>query len=162
MLDPHWVTGFTDGEGCFVLGVYLRNSGKRARHYNTVTPAFSVTQRADGAGVLVELEEFFGVGTAEPRSASPTAGSPMLHFVVRRREELPAIIKHFDAYPLQTRKQQDFLVWREGVLIVLDAHARGPSPSGTPRGRRIFTDQEWRRLHKLHRNLQAGRRFKQP
>lgn len=51
-LDPNWVTGFVDGEGCFYVG-FSANSA-----FNTgieVRPSFSIGQGSSSRNVMEDL-----------------------------------------------------------------------------------------------------------
>ena len=42
-IDPHFITGFTDAEGCFAIGIFKKDSSKLGWY---VTPLFQITLRA--------------------------------------------------------------------------------------------------------------------
>src|SRR5437667_421694 len=58
-LDPGWVTGFVDGEGCFHVGINAH--ADMAAGYQ-VLPEFTVVQQAREAQLLHALKAFFGCG----------------------------------------------------------------------------------------------------
>jgi hypothetical protein len=67
-IDPGWIVGFTDGEGCFSVSL-IRND--LAWHGWQIQPTFQVSQHRDHRTVLVELRDFFGCGRV--RTKSPTS-----------------------------------------------------------------------------------------
>lgn len=52
--------------------------------------------------LLVKFKDFFGVG-------SITHNGNSIHYLVRSVSELEIIIKHFDLYPLLSKKYADFI-----------------------------------------------------
>ena len=63
--------------------------------------------------MLEQIKTFFGVGNIYSQSSH-------VLFSVRSLKELPAIINHFDKYPLITQKQADYLLFRE-VFFMIEA-----------------------------------------
>jgi|SRR5947208_3309087 len=109
-LDPWYVTGFFDGEGCFSISIHP-HPGKRSRWY--IGPTVQAYQHRDRRDILERLQAFFGGGKIRPKG--PNSSVVTLSFdgvgVIAER-----ILPHFDRYPLQSRKQQDYLKFREVVL----------------------------------------------
>lgn len=101
-LDPWYVTGFVEGEGCFT---YSR-SGTRLAMYFAVK-----LSRADRR-LLVALQGFFG-GVGVIYDLSKTAS----YYRVCRRVDLDSIVAHFDAYPPRGRKGSSYRIWREMCLL---------------------------------------------
>ena len=62
-LDPQWIVGFVDGEGCFHIGLN-KNSGMSLGIQ--VLPEFSVVQHERDILLLYGLKEFFGCGSVDP------------------------------------------------------------------------------------------------
>jgi hypothetical protein len=89
------VTGFSDAVASFT---YSR-SGKQLALYFAV--------KADPE-LLEQLQEFFG-GIGRIYSAAR-------YFRVSRRDELTRVVSHFDDYPLRSRKQKVFSIWRQMVI----------------------------------------------
>ena len=110
-LDPHWVTGFADGESSFT---YSR-SGRQLGLY------FAVKLTAIERPLLEELQEFFGAGRIYDVAArAPTersgATKSAAYFRVTARDELMRVVQHFDEYPLRSSKKAVYDVWRLMVL----------------------------------------------
>ena len=106
-LEAQWVVGFTDGEGCFHVGM--------ARHAEMtlqvqVLPEFTIVQHERNVHVLHALKEFFGCGVVRVNHGD------RLCWRVRKLEHLlDRILPFFEKHPLKTRKQQDFLIFRDIV-----------------------------------------------
>jgi len=101
-LDPWYVTGFADGSGSFT---YSR-SGRQLAVYFAV--------KANERELLELLQSHFdGIG----RIYDVSRGS---YFRVSRRDDLMRVVDHFDRYPLRTRKQQAYKIWRQMVVTKQD------------------------------------------
>jgi len=114
VLDPQWVVGFVDGEGCFSVSIH-RHPGVRSFGWQ-VNPVFQVSQHRDARGVLDALLPFFGCG----RVRSKGEGSAVMIFAVDRRRDLRThVIPFFARYP-PVVKRRDFAVFAE-ICRRLDA-----------------------------------------
>src|ERR1700721_955437 len=58
-LDPLWIVGFVDGEGCFSISILKKVTAKSGFQ---VFPEFVVTQGAKSLDVLEKLQSFFQCG----------------------------------------------------------------------------------------------------
>ena len=101
-LDPFWITGFVDGEGCFLVSFSVRESRKPPLE---VRPSFSVSQTGKrNCPVLEKLRDSFGCGGIRYSSSDGT-----YKYEVRSLDELLiSIIPHFEKYPLETPKKKDY------------------------------------------------------
>ena len=59
MLDPNWVTGFVDGEGCFSVLIVQKNKLKVGWE---VKPRFQLELHKRDIGVIEDIKNFFAVG----------------------------------------------------------------------------------------------------
>ena len=110
-LAPEWVTGFADGEASFT---YSRSSTQIALY-------FAVKLTAAEEPLLQRLQAFFGGGTiyhVQPRAPRERSGATKTasYFRISRHDELPAVVAHFDRYPLRSTKKQVYELWRMMVL----------------------------------------------
>lgn len=119
-LDPHYVTGFTDGEGAFT---YSRSGSQLALYY-----ALKLTTTDEP--ILREIQTFFGgigkiydVKARAPRADSGATKSAK-YYRVSHREELAVIVDHFDRYPLRTGKRASYEIWR--LMVLLKRNFRQP------------------------------------
>lgn len=101
-----WFAGFVDGEGSFLI---TQSGGGRS----TNAPRFSLTVRADEAGLVATLRETFGGCVNFKRG---TRGSkPLAQWVVVAREDLIHLCDYLDRFPLRAKKARDYAIWREAV-----------------------------------------------
>ena len=68
-LDPLWVVGFVDGEGCFSVSIHQNEFARRTGGWH-VQPTFQVSQHLDHRDILDALRRFFGCGKV--RTKGPT------------------------------------------------------------------------------------------
>jgi len=105
-LNPYYVTGFTDGEGCFYVGV---SYNPRYKTTYRVKAVFHIGVHIRDIALLEQIKLFFGVGTISK------LGAESVQFRVSGFENLKVIINHFDKYPLLTNKQSDYLLFKQVV-----------------------------------------------
>jgi LAGLIDADG DNA endonuclease family protein len=95
-----YISGFVDGEGCFCVSF---QPSSRHRLGWEVRPSFSVSQNAERAQLLYELQKRWDCGTIRPDRSDKT-----LKYEVRKIEHLvERILPHFREYPLLSAKQTD-------------------------------------------------------
>jgi len=109
-LNPFYITGFTEGEGSFYVGILSRkmNTGWEIR------PSFSLSQNKKDTELIYSLIDFFGCGFVRP-----SKGDQTVKYEVRSLKDLQEkIIPHFEKYQLQGRKQKDFIAFKKAVEIM--------------------------------------------
>lgn len=101
----NWFVGFTDGDGCF--NVYVN------KDRNKVIFTFKISQKENNIQVLYFLKKILGVGKVRNDNKG------MCHFLIRKREHLnKVIIPLFSKFNLLTRKEYDFLIFKECLNIM--------------------------------------------
>jgi len=113
MLNPYYVTGFTEGEGSFYTSVSPRKLEKVKWE---VRPTFSLSQNKENRGILYQVKDFFGCGSVRPSTRDNT-----YRYEVRNLNELNLkVIPHFRKYPLLAAgKKKDFEALCRVVEIML-------------------------------------------
>jgi hypothetical protein len=111
-LEPQWVVGFVDGEGCFHVGIN-EHADMTSRYQ--VLPEFTVVQHERDAQALHALKAFFGCGVVRKNHGDRLA------YRVRSKEHLlQRIIPFFEQHELKTKKRVDFQKFRKVVLMMAD------------------------------------------
>lgn len=105
-LMPWYVTGIVDGEGSFNISI---------SNVNRIRFEFKVTQKRLNAGILYDLERFFGVGSVVIDNRSDDT---MKYHVTDHKALVNVIVPHFLNYPLVTSKKLNFLSFREALYAV--------------------------------------------
>lgn len=100
-LDPDWVTGFVDAEGCFSVIVEISEICKRK-----VRISFEINLHEKDKDILYKIKSFFGVGAVYIRSDRKLA----VYRVTNVNYIKDIIIPHFTNYPLISKKRIDFLL----------------------------------------------------
>ena len=109
----NWISGFTDGEGCFVVSV-IRNS--TTRFGKQIFPEFVVTQGAKSLSALEAIKGFFGCGSIVLNKRYDNHNEHLYRYCVRSISELnEKIIPFFEKFPLRTYKQKDFVLFKKVV-----------------------------------------------
>jgi LAGLIDADG endonuclease len=95
-LDPRWVTGFVDGEGCFSVSIH-RNLNARSTGGRQLHPVFHVYQHARYRAVLEALISVFGCGRLRPKGPH----SSVWTFAVDSLRDLDEhVLPFFERHPL--------------------------------------------------------------
>ena len=102
-LEPHWVVGFVDGEGCFSVSIH-RNPNARTTGGWQLHPVFHVYQHVRYRATLEDLITFFGCGRLRPKGPK---SSVWTYAVDSLRDQEEHVIPFFERYPLVV-KQADF------------------------------------------------------
>lgn len=114
-LNPNFVTGFVDAEGCFIIGV-SRNS-KLSTGYR-VKAIFQIHLHIRDRALLekIQINSFEGVGYIQPDRDT-------VIYSVSTVTDLEVIINHLDKYPLITEKWSNYQLFKQGLeLIKLKEH----------------------------------------
>jgi hypothetical protein len=119
-LNPWYVTGFVDAEGCFSVSVRPYPNLERPTRW-LMAPVFQAYQHKDGIDILEALRSFFGCGTLVPKGPN----SNVITFSVHGLENLSTrVIPHFQEYPLRTYKASEFDKFRDIVLRMRNGEHR--------------------------------------
>ncbi len=109
-LEAQWVVGFTDGEGCFHVGI---NPHPEMSSGYQVLPEFTVVQHERDVQILHALKSFFGCGVVRKNH-----GDRMAYRVRSQDHLLQIILPFFMKHPLKTKKNVDFLKFRDVLLLM--------------------------------------------
>lgn len=99
-LSPDWVVGFTDGEGCFFVGI---NRNPTTTTGYQVLLEFVIVQHERDIQILYAFKRFFRHGVVRPNHGDRYA------YRVRDLQGLRKICNFFLKHPLKTKKSIDFL-----------------------------------------------------
>jgi len=100
-----YITGFVDGEGCFSISFTKREKMTTGLE---IRPSFSLGQNKRSLQVLQSLQNYFGCGAIRFSKNDQT-----YKYEVRSLSDIRKhIIPHFEKFPLQTSKQNDFLKFK--------------------------------------------------
>lgn len=108
--NPYFITGFSDAESSFSIGLY--NDNKRKTGW-IVALEFTIVLHEKEQALLEAIKCFFSeVGTIKK------VNNGLIRYQVRSILDLAIIIAHFDQYPLITQKWADYQLFRQAFQIV--------------------------------------------
>ena len=109
-LDPWFISGFSDAEGCFL--VLIRKAPKNLLGWQ-LEVNFTINLHARDLNLLNLIKTYFSagrIGKERNGCCDFTIGS--LDKIITK------VIPHFDKYPLKTNKYSDYLLFKEVVMIM--------------------------------------------
>ena len=153
-----WLSGFVDGEGCFILrrGTYPRRGS---------LTSFVILLRADDAPVLELVRSYWQSGHVRPRkmydytSGAINRNPQSVYECSRVGEQVKVIIPHFLRFPLVAKKQRDFAVWSEAVQLAHAVSLRHKRGQPSRREAHKWSMPEVEKFDQLAEKLRMVRRF---
>ena len=109
-LQAQWIVGFTDGEGCFHVGI---NKNKTMKLGVQVLPEFTIVQHKRNVQTLYALKAYFGCGVVRKNH-----GDRFCYRVRGQENLITKIIPFFEKHTLKTTKRIDFKKFRRVVLMM--------------------------------------------
>lgn len=109
-LEPRYVTGLCDGAAAFT---FSRNGNSPAALY------FAVKLNAADGPLLRRLQDYFeGAGKiydVKPRVPKANSGwtKKSVYYRITHLKDIAVVVEHFDRYPLQGRRHDAYLVWKQ-------------------------------------------------
>ena len=111
--DEYWISGFTDGEGCFTVSVIKNPTTRFGRQ---IFPEFVITQGAKSLSALRWIKDYFGCGSIVLNKRYDNHNEDLYRYCVRSIPDLrDKIIPFFERYPLRTYKRNDFMVFKRVI-----------------------------------------------
>jgi len=112
VLNPSWVTGFVDGEGCFSVYLARRKDRKSGWH---IQVCFQIALHIKDIDLLLQIKSFF----REVGTILVNKNRNCVYYKIRKLNDIiKMIIPHFDKYPLITYKQKDFKIFKNIVELM--------------------------------------------
>jgi len=110
-LDPWFVSGLTEGEGCFCVSFALR---AKLRTGLEVRPSFSLSLNEKDLELLKDLQTFFGCGWIRESKTDRT-----FKYEARAVDDLTGLVApHFERYPLRGSKARSFAAFADVCRMV--------------------------------------------
>ena len=105
-LDPWWIVGFVDGEGCFSVSTFRNHTCTSG--YQTLYE-FVVTQGESSRSTMEAIRNYFDCGYVYINRRHDNHREHLLRYCVRKQGDLKSkIIPFFRQYPLQSAKKKQF------------------------------------------------------
>ena len=105
-MEGSYITGFVDGEGCFMISF---NKREKLVTGIEVRPSFSIGQNKRNLKILELIRDYFGCGAIR-FSKKDQCYKYEVHSIGDIRNK---IIPHFKKYPLMTSKKADFQIFAD-------------------------------------------------
>ena len=109
-LEPQWVVGFVDGEGCFFVGINKQPTMKEGFQ---ILPEFTVVQHNRDTVILQNLKTYFQCGTVLKNHGDRNAYRVRGHANLSKK-----IVPFFEKHKLKTKKRVDFEKFRDVILLM--------------------------------------------
>nr|YP_010710811.1 hypothetical protein P2Z26_mgp05 [Gonatophragmium mori]WCZ71175.1 hypothetical protein [Gonatophragmium mori] len=110
-INPWFIVGFVDAEGCFNINITKSNSNLIGYQ---VQARFIIELNVKDKYVLYKIQQFFqGIG-------SITITKNVARYSIFSLKDINKIITFFNEYPLQGSKYIDFTCWKECVYLMLN------------------------------------------
>ena len=119
MINPDYIVGFVDGEGCFCVPI---SAHKTLVHRREVRPTFEIELREDDLPILREIHRVLGCGNIYRLEFKRYAKwKPHVKLKVSKMSELQNIlIPFFDRHPLQAKKRKSFIIFKRIIKLVAE------------------------------------------
>ena len=108
-LDPQWVAGFVDGEGCFHVSI---NKHAKMTIGWQVLPEFRIVQHLRYEAVLKQLQQFFRAGKIVVNHDTRK------ELRIRKLDELNEVVSFFKRNQLKTKKHKDCELFAEILSLM--------------------------------------------
>ncbi len=102
-LDPSWIAGFVDGEGCFSVSIHRNPRNARRTGGWQLTPVFQVYQHENERPLLERLQNHFGCGGLYHKGPN---SSVVTYSVARLADLEERIIPFFERHMLLVKGKE--------------------------------------------------------
>lgn len=109
-LNPNWIIGFTDAEGCFMINITKFKSNKIGWE---VQPCFQIKLHTRDKELLMKKKSIFNdIGTI-----TFSNDNGVMYRVSKLSDKINIIIPQFNKYPLITQKHGDFVIFKNIIEL---------------------------------------------
>ncbi len=120
-LNPDYVVGITDGEGCFTVNI---RRWKKNKTGFSVSLCFCISIVKRDSHVLDLVKEILGCGTIVRKNKQKANRQAQVQFHVTNIEDIKEkIIPFFEKHPLIV-KDKTFQLWKEALEVILSGQHR--------------------------------------
>nr|YP_007507079.1 LAGLIDADG endonuclease [Ceratocystis cacaofunesta]YP_009704218.1 LAGLIDADG endonuclease [Ceratocystis fimbriata]YP_009710370.1 LAGLIDADG endonuclease [Ceratocystis albifundus]AFO38129.1 LAGLIDADG endonuclease [Ceratocystis cacaofunesta]QEN73781.1 LAGLIDADG endonuclease [Ceratocystis fimbriata]QFX74872.1 LAGLIDADG endonuclease [Ceratocystis albifundus] len=108
-LNPWFITGLVEAEGCFMIGFFKNAKYKMGYQIQAI---FKITLHKKDYELLSQVKDYFGVGTITNH------GNTTLQYTVKSLKDLDTIISHFDKFSLLSQKWADYTLFKNVIMLI--------------------------------------------
>lgn len=114
-LNPWYIVGFVEGEGCFAITISKHKTKKLGLDARLV---FEIELRGDDRPVLEKIKNYFGVGHIYNLNYKRYGWFPHAKYSVHSLEDLKkTIVPFFKKYRLKGKKAKDFQLFCQAIDV---------------------------------------------
>lgn len=125
-LNPHYIAGFIDGEGCFAISIGKHNT---LRNRIEIKLEFEIELRADDRLILERIRETLDCGNIYHLSYERYGWRPHEKYKISKLSDFQQkLIPFLKKYQLQAKKRNSFMIFCKAVDLV--ARKKHLSPEG--------------------------------
>lgn len=110
-LNPNFISGFIDAEGCFHISIVNSESNKEGKSVRVI---FQISLHEKDKALLNQIKDYFGVGKVIDR------GDNVHYYQVTSIRDLMVIKTHLDKYPLITQKRVDLELFKKVIDLIIN------------------------------------------
>lgn len=120
-LNDHWLSGFTDAEGCFTISILSNSTSYRIRYI--------LSQKYEANKyVLVHILSLFNkIGDKNIGSIEPHTIEDNWELRINGLNNNLVILNYFDNYPLLSKKKESYIKFKELCLLIKEKKHLIPS-----------------------------------
>jgi hypothetical protein len=100
VLDPYWLAGFVEAEGCFICLIKKQSTHKSG---NQILLNFILTQHSRDLDLMLKIKEYLGFGII-----STPSGKSLVRLDVTKKTDIDTLIAFFKNYTFFGSKKLDF------------------------------------------------------
>jgi len=100
IIDPNWLVGFIDGEGCFFVNIKFSKTHKTG---SQVQVRFILTQHQRDLELMEKIVQILGCGILSKEKRNPS-----IYLTVTKLSDNIRVVSFFNNYSLQSSKKLDF------------------------------------------------------
>jgi hypothetical protein len=105
-LEPWYVTGLVEGEGCFCVSISKHKTKKLGFDARLM---FEIEMIIDDKPLLEAVQKYFGCGQIYELNYERYGWRPRVKYAVKSQKDIfEKVIVHFEKYPLKGKKRKDF------------------------------------------------------
>lgn len=115
IISPWYITGFTEGEGCFAILLTKHKTKKLNKDANL---CFEIELRIDEKPILELIQKRLSCGRIVELRYSRYGWKPHVKYVVRKQNDIfYKVIPFFRQFPLRGKKGKDFILFCQAAEL---------------------------------------------
>ncbi|OGY44162.1 MAG: hypothetical protein A3B89_01890 [Candidatus Buchananbacteria bacterium RIFCSPHIGHO2_02_FULL_40_13] len=111
-INPWYITGFVEGEGTFHIAIYR---DPKMKYGIKIIPEFHINQSYLRQETLQQIKTYFKCGYIKHNHKTNDRDDTLVYVVRNRNDLMQKIIPFFEKYPMLSKKQESFLIFKQIV-----------------------------------------------